>query len=115
MTPSVGRIVHYVLNEVDAEAINRRRTTSRAIAERIQVDAWPLGAQAHIGNEVRAGDVFPMVIVRVWPLRDDHPVWSVNGQVLLDGSDTYWATSREQAAPDCADKQGLWFEPPRVA
>lgn len=111
MTPSVGRIVHYMLNETDAEQINRRRTTGAAIHERITADKWPTGAQAHIGNTVKAGDVFPMVIVRVW---GNDPVSAVNGQVLLDGSDAYWATSRQQVDVSSADKRGLWFEPPRV-
>jgi len=110
MTPSIGRIVHYMLTAEDAEQINRRRTTGKEIAERIAVDKWPLGAQAHIGNTVSAGDVFPMVIVRVWPSETG----SVNGQVLLDSNDTYWATSRSQVVADSTDKQGLWFEPPRV-
>ena len=110
MTPSIGRIVHYMLTDQDAEQINRRRTDGRSIADRIKEEKWPLGAQAHIGNAVKAGDVFPMVIVRVWP----SDVGLVNGQVLLDGCDNYWATSRAQVTPDSTDKNGLWFEPPRV-
>jgi len=111
MKPSVGRIVHYMLTENDAEQINRRRTSGQDISKRIEADKWPLGAQAHIGNTVRAGDVFPMMIVRVWP---DSEVSSVQGQVFLDGNDCFWATSREQVDPASVDKQGLWFEPPRV-
>lgn len=53
--------------------------------------AWPAGAQAHIGNDVKEGDVFPMLIVRVW---GNYPSSSVNGQVFLDGCDVFWATSR---------------------
>jgi hypothetical protein len=109
--PSVGRIVQYVLSEQDAAEINRRRTTGKAIADRIATEKWPLGAQAHIGNQARAGEVFPMVITKVW---GGSPVSSVNGQVLLDGNDCYWATSRDQVVADSVDKQGLWFEPPRV-
>jgi len=66
MTPSVGRIVHYMLNENDAEQINRRRTSGQDISTRIEADKWPLGPHAHIGNQARAGDVYPMLIVRVW-------------------------------------------------
>ena len=110
MTPSIGRIVHYVLTEQDAAEIMRRRTTGPDIASRIADDKWPIGAQAHIGNAVSAGDVFPMVIVRVWP----SDTGSVNGRVLLDGSDEFWATSRSQVVADSTDKQGCWFEPPRV-
>lgn len=113
--PSKGRIVQYCLRASDAEAINRRRTSGAAIAERIAqqvltpdqegveredtkvemhaktVPQWPLGAQAHIGNEAQEGQTFPMMIVAVW---EDAPTTSaVNGQVFLDGNDVFWATS----------------------
>src|SRR5258708_6013187 len=92
MTPTIGRIVLYELTEQDAEQINRRRTTGEAIAQRISKNtpdssAWPLGAQAHIGNAVQAGEIFPMVVTRVWSAT------TVNGQVLLDGNDCLWTTS----------------------
>ena len=77
--PSIGRIVHYTLTDYDADAINRSRAAAVAA-----------GAQVH-GNSAGAGDVYPMVIVRVW---GDQPGASVNGQVLLDGNDTLWVTSR---------------------
>lgn len=99
--PSVGRIVHYKLSADDAAQINRRRTTCKSIADRIQVlihtttdeklTGWPVGAQAHIGNDVAEGDVFPMLIVRVWGPSAES---AVNGQVFLDGNDVFWATSR---------------------
>lgn len=112
MIPSVGRTVHYMLSEQDAAEITRRRTTGADIAERIKADRWPVGAQAHVGNAVAAGDVFPMLIVRVWHQSEQG---SVNGRVFLDGSDEYWATSRCQVVADSTDKQGRWFEPARVA
>lgn len=92
MKPSIGRIVIFVLSEDDAKQINRRRTSGEAILNRIKrnsddVTHWPLGAQAHIGNEVKEGDEFPMIITRVWSDT------CVNGQVFLDGSDCYWALS----------------------
>lgn len=87
ITPTVGRIVLYCLNDTDAAAINRRRTTGDAIADRIRADRWPLGAQAHIGITACAGDVLPSIVVRVWP--DGR----INAQVFLDGNDTYWATN----------------------
>lgn len=88
--PSIGRIVHYKLTAEDAEQINRRRTTGTSIADRIKFREWSVGAQAHIGNEVREGDVFPMLITRVW---GNDPTSAVNGQVFLDGNDVFWATS----------------------
>ncbi len=84
-----GRIVHYVVSESNAAEIARRRTTSVSIAERIKVLAWPVGAQAHLGNEIKAGDVLPAIILRVW---SDSSGCS-NIKVFLDGSDEYWATS----------------------
>jgi hypothetical protein len=91
--PSIGRIVHYRLSADDAAQITRRRTTGSSIAARMSAEpsAWPEGAQAHIGNAVAEGDVFPMQIVRVW---GSSPESAVNGQVYLDGNDVFWATSR---------------------
>ena len=98
--PTIGRIVHYRLSADDAAQINRRRTTGKAIADRMKqaiVDeaggfaaAWPAGAQAHIGNEAKEGDTFPMLITRVWGPSETS---AVNGQVFLDGNDVLWATS----------------------
>lgn len=88
--PSIGRVVHYCLRFSDAEQINRRRTNGHSIAERIKEEKWPIGAQAHIGNEVKENDIFPMLIVKVW---GDAPECAVNGQVYLDGNDVFWATS----------------------
>ena len=102
MKPSIGRIVHYTLTDADAEAINRRRAdTMRNIDEhRQRAD----GSQVHFGNSVEAGDVFPMVIIRVW-----NEIGTVNGQVLLDGNDTYWASSRMPG-----DTQGTYRWPERT-
>ena len=92
--PTIGRIVHYRLSEDDAKQINRRRTTGQAIATRIangiQGEQWPLGAQAHIGNEAHEGDTYPMLVTRVWGPNAEA---AVNGQVFLDGNDGLWATS----------------------
>lgn len=100
MIPTIGRIVHYTLDANDVDQINRRRTTGAKILQRIKrqvVDqdggfnpVWPLGAQAHIGNEVKEGDTYPMMIVQTW---GDAPTSAVNGQVFLDGNDVLWVTS----------------------
>lgn len=89
-TPTIGRIVQYRLSEQDADAINRRREDARFNRRGIT----PNGEQVHTGNQVYAGDIFPLIITRVW----DHGLPTstpalVNGQVLLDGNDVYWATS----------------------
>jgi hypothetical protein len=119
-----GRIVYYVLNEEDAAQINRRRTTARSIADRIavlvrtyeppptpdspvgvfvaHVPSWPLGAQAHIGNDVVAGQIVPAMVVAVWG------DVCVNLKAMLDGTDTYWATSRNYH-PDKAPGSWHWM------
>ena len=91
MIPTVGRIVLYTLTEDDAEHINRRRM---------------IGAQAHIGNDVAGGYEFPMIIVQPWGA---DPTSAVNGQVFLDGNDTFWATSRW-----AGEGPGTWRWPPRI-
>lgn len=112
-TPSVGRIVHYVLTDADEREINRRRRDFDAFsrANRPKADEpgeFPgrSGHVGHVGNETRAGDVFPAVIVRAW---GTSPGSSVNLKVLLDGSDDYWATSRTEG-----DGPGHWHWPERT-
>ena len=73
--PAPGRIVLYTLNKQDADATNKRRIDT-------------LGTD---GNSVAEGDVYPMMIVRVWG--STSPSQPVNGQVFLDGNDTLWVTS----------------------
>ena len=88
MTPAIGRIVHYRLRDNDATAINRRRTDARAKMDWHRENKT--GSQVHVGNDVSAGEVYPMIITKVWG-SEAHS--AVNGQVLLDGNDLYWATS----------------------
>ena len=73
-TPTLGRIVTYVLSQQDVDRINDQRARSEGVFR---------------GNNVHAGDSFPMMIVRVW----DTPEVHVNGRVLLDGTDSLWVTS----------------------
>lgn len=86
--PTIGRIVLYTLHEQDADAINRRREHARTHLDDHHANAN--GVQIHVGNRADEGDVFPMVITRVWGVS---PTSAVNGQVLLDGNDLYWVTS----------------------
>lgn len=104
-TPAIGRIVHYRLSEEAAQQINRRRTDGASILARMRETppSWPAGSQAHIGNEAEAGQTFPMVLVKVWSDA------KVNGQVLLDGNDVYWATSVSEGVG-----VGEYSWPPRV-
>lgn len=107
--PTIGRTVHYQLSASDAEQINRRRTTGASIAGRTSRDTWPLGAQAHIGNSAAAGDIVPLVIVRVWPDEGGPGIHGVNGQCFLDGNDTLWVTSAHEGT-----EPGQWRWPARV-
>jgi hypothetical protein len=96
-----GRIVYYVFSQQTADEVNRRRTTSNSIAERMETEiepvfgdrlpAWPVGAQAHIGNPVSPGDIYPAMVVRVF--EEAAFSRSINLKVLLDGSDDFWAVS----------------------
>lgn len=81
--PKMGRVVVYVLSGVDAQVIAARR---------------PIG---YNGNPVCAGDEFPMIITRVWSPS------IVNGQVILDGDDSYWVTSAE-ISHDPAHRRWHW-------
>lgn len=101
---TIGRIVHYRLSAEDAAAINRRRTTPAAIADRIVDEQWSIGAQAHIGNEAKAGQVSAAIVVAV----ADYGV-QANLQVFLDGNDVFWAQNRPKG-----DKHGQWDWPPRA-
>ncbi|MFF9215638.1 hypothetical protein [Streptomyces viridosporus] len=101
MQPSIGRIVHYRLSEHDATDINRRR---KDFHENGSADDRT-GVVGHVGNHAAEGDVFPAVVVRVW----NESTVTCNLQVLLDGTDTYWATSREEGTD-----AGRWAWPERV-
>ncbi len=107
--PSTGRIVHYILSADDTKQINRRRTSRVSIAQNIEEGKWPIGAQAHIGNSATAGDVVPLMIVRVWPDEYGPGVPGVNGQALLDGNDVLWVTSAREGT-----EEGQWAWSPRV-
>lgn len=83
-----GRMVHYILNQWDADSINVRRSDATDVPDRVRAGQWPMGAQAHVGNTVEAGEHVPAVIVRVWGQNG-----MVNLKCLLDGNDDYWASS----------------------
>jgi len=100
---TVGRIVLYKLSDHDELAINKRRDDYRAFLRNRRAGSEDTGYVAHVGNQVRAGDEYPAVVVRAWPGQ------GANLQVLLDGNDTYWATSRiEGLAPN------TWYWSERV-
>jgi len=87
--PTPGRIVLYTLGKQDADEINKRRTDAQTHLQYLRENSN--GVQVHVGNPVYEGDVYPLVITRVWSR--DNPTAAVNGQVMLDGNDLFWATS----------------------
>ena len=99
MIVTIGRIVHYILSEQDAENINRRRVAKP------YDPGWPPGAQAHVGNFVKAGEIVPMIVCVVWT---NEPNSGVNGQAFLDGNDSLWVTSAQQGTTP-----GTWQWPKR--
>jgi hypothetical protein len=110
MQPTIGRVVHYTLNNADAQAINVRRADFQAFQRSHAHPHEPgqpgaTGHVAHVGNTAVAGQVFPATVVRVF----DPSTTTANLQVLLDGNDTYWATSRVEG-----DTAGTWAWPARV-
>lgn len=111
MKPNPGRIVLYRLTAEDVESINRRRDDfNRTMAgdPENKHPAWVPGAVAHYGNRVSVGDYWPMIIVRRWTDEFGPGEHGVNGQVILDGSDTLWVTSVKQG-----DGNGTWTWPVR--
>lgn len=81
----LGKTVLYKLGQTDAEQINKRRYDAAEHREQIRLDAS--GYQAHAGNAAQEGQTYAAVVVH-----DNGG--SANLQVLLDGNDVYWATSR---------------------
>ena len=90
MTITPGRIVLYRIHEYD---IQGRKFT---------------------GNQPYAGDIVPLIIVRVW----DNEFYEngvgkpgVTGQLILDCTEpsTLWVTSKREG-----EQNGMWFWPPRV-
>lgn len=93
MKPSIGRIVHYTLNQADCDRIT-------VLANRPNADS-----SSPLSNSARPGDIFPAIIVRAW---GDTPGSAVNLRVFLDGELTLWATSRTEG-----DGDGFWHAPVR--
>lgn len=88
MVPTIGRLVHYCISQSDADSINKVRADAafNRVNHRINAD----GSQIHIGNYAVKGQVFPMIIVAVHGRASTS---FVNGQVFLDGNDSFWALS----------------------
>lgn len=106
--PTVGRVVHYTMSQFDADAVNKRRADFQQFRSLHSGPSDPgqAGADghvAHVGNHVPAGLVCAAIVVRSFG--GD----AVNLQVLMDGNDTFWATSRTEG-----DGEGHWSWPVRT-
>lgn len=97
--PTIGRIVHFTLRQMDVDAILARRQSQQAMAERA---GYPFLSH---GNEPKVGEVVPMVIVRI----NSASLASVNGQCHLDSYELYWATSVCEG-----EGPGTWQWPTKV-
>lgn len=103
MKPSPGRIVLYVLSQQDCDTIQASRQRT---AELLQIHP------SQIGNPVTPGDIVPAKIVRVW----SETSGCMNGQAILDGSDSLWLMSRnlDTAAEGEPKTHGTWHWPQGV-
>lgn len=81
MKLTAGRIVQYIISLADIEAIE---------AQRARMAELLLISPGQIGNTYVPGEIVPMVIARTWSDT------CVNGQLILDGQDTLWVTSRNR-------------------
>lgn len=109
--PRVGHVVCYTLTADDAAQINRRRTTSREIGFLLNRSDWPKGAQAHIGSHASAGETVPLIVTG--SACEESKGWLVNGQAMLDGTDTLWVQNVPQhtANLDVSGTPGAWSWP----
>lgn len=108
--PTLGRIVLYAMTEQDAQRVNTKRDAAEAYIKAFKENPSRHGEMQHSGNKVRAGDVFPLVITRVWGTSAGS---AVNGQLMLDGNDTLWVTSTSvQVDPEQPAGRFTW--PTRV-
>jgi len=106
MIPTVGRIVHYSLDALDVERILKDR------AERDLVRGSANLPPKYWGNQPYLGQAYPAVIVVAWG-KDETSM--ANLQVLLDGEDTLWVTSKGQHLdPSTEPDAGHWIAPPRA-
>lgn len=79
-----GQRILYMLSEYDVKVIIQERRAA--------------GYATHHGNDPREGQIFPGVIVADWGNGIDD-TGSANLQVWLDGTDTFWPTSRGRFNP----------------
>lgn len=79
----IGQVGLYKIADYDVDKITRQRMSGQA---------------GFCGNTINKGDVYPMMITRLWG-PGDNPETLIQGQVFLDGNDSMWATSVHQCGP----------------
>lgn len=105
--PTIGRIVHYVMSQWTADAINNRRKSQFSVEH--HKEAPIAHVQATRGNAIEVGRKYPAMIVAVW---GELPTSCVNLQVFLDGNDQEWVTSLSVGkSPGCYE----WPQAPKSA
>lgn len=107
--PTMGRIVHYTLDESDCRSIQAQRNGEVYDYSSDQHN----GRKVHvwIGIPVHPGDVFPAMVVRS---RGDYKGENIDLQVFLSGNDIHWCTARyETDDPMGGPQKGRWHWPPR--
>lgn len=72
--PTIGRIVQIALSASVAEMINGR--------------LWP-----NVIRSVSAGELFPLIVTRVWPAEMYQDNLVINGQIVLDGPGHLWVST----------------------
>ncbi len=88
IVPTIGRIVWYTVSQSDADIITQHRKRF----DQVLLGGHQASNYYRIGNDVHAGNTYPADIVAVWGGKPDS---YVNLQVKLDGTDCFWATSRQ--------------------
>lgn len=82
MTPTIGRIVHYTLSDLDVQRINEQRDMRESRQRNFNVSSF--------------GEIVPLIVVRVWADEYGPGIPGVNGQAFLDGADSLWVTSAKE-------------------
>jgi hypothetical protein len=90
MEPTIGRIVHCVVDQNTADFINQKIAHAELA-----------------GNSVKAGEPLAAVVVRVWTPQ------ALNLKLILDASIDYWLTSvsfYQERQQDGPTTQAFWPE-----
>ncbi|MER8560205.1 hypothetical protein [Mesorhizobium sp. M0578] len=91
---------------------HRHQSTAQGCSGKASVaPCHPLWRSGSCRHGLKEGDVFPLIITKVW---GDTETSAFNGQLMLDGNDLFWVTS---TAIGEGNRQCFWppREEPKVA